>query len=292
MFRVPHRPKSAKRVVAGANASKTPLSERLEAMPDQVKQFVFAGTTRPRSLGSAKAYFYSLLLLDPDSMQRNCIAVGELQAVLGGLLLSLTTVHKASRSANPGWSAEMTAGDWIDGINLMSTYAMLVTALIGFACAVLCSAAGANKSIGFYDAVTDVLGQGMALLNVGVMCSMIVIGWDHYQTMHPIPAAVFMCVGVAMYLRCSHLMVVRVLFEKMPLELFHMPYFLRSQMIAYALMSITPSKVEAAAVREAATLREGFLPPQSGQAVRDTEDADAQEAVVVPGLVNSSAYFA
>ena len=237
------------------------LPATLEELPGSLARFIGAGGGaggKLRSASSSKSYFLSLLMhADPDSMQQNCIVVAELEAVLGGLLLGLTTVHVRTfaKLQNPGWDAKVSASDVIDGVNLLSMYAMLVTSFIGFAAAVMCAGAGKGKGLEFYDGITDLLGFGMVLMNVGMISSLVVVGFDHFGSMHPIVATVGVAAGVIMYARFCYLIAVKVFLRAMPLETFHLPFALRAQVQGMAPFSAASKGLEAAANAAAAKLR-------------------------------------
>jgi len=237
------------------------LPATLEELPGSVAQFIGAGGAaggNMRSASSSKSYFLSLLLHgDADSMQQNCIVVAELMAVLGGLLLGLTTVHDRTHAKlqNPGWDAEVSASDVIDGVNLLSMFAMLVACMLGFAAAVMCAGAGKGKGLKFYEGITDLLGFGMVLINVGVISSLVVVSFDHFKSMHPIVATVSVVGGAVMYGRFSYLIAVKVFLEAMPLETFHLPFALRAQVTGMAPFGAASKGLEAAANAAATKLR-------------------------------------
>ena len=65
-------------------------------------------------MNSTMTYFVPLLLAKPDHRQMMCIAIGELNALLGGLLLAVVLSHKMdARESPPSWGTTTTAADWV-----------------------------------------------------------------------------------------------------------------------------------------------------------------------------------
>ncbi len=183
-------------------------------------------------MGSGTAFFLSLLSTDKAHAQQMCIAIGELQAVLGGLMLTAAGNYTPHRDGNEDidWTNELELGDWLDGIAVLARLTLTVTCAIGFAGGCVVAAAGEGKNEHFYAGVVDVLGFGMITLFIGINCTLAIIAYSAIRTAHPIIATIFVTIGLATYVIFSGLMCN--VFAASPLEFFHLPFIMQANMKA------------------------------------------------------------
>ena len=119
----------------------------------------------------------------------------------------------------------------MDGTAVFAEIMLTITCLIGFACAVIVAAIGANKGIHFYAGIIQILSMGMMCMIIGVQCAIGILAYDAAKNAHPVPATV--CVGVAcsFFLYFSSQMADK-FFANLPLVVYHMPFSIRYGMYA------------------------------------------------------------
>jgi hypothetical protein len=196
----------------------------LESLPQALQTFMFCGCNDredPPALGSGTAFFLSLLASDTETMQSQCMAIGELLAVMGALVLTAASTYTPTREESCAWGDVIKTGDVFDGINILAKLTLTVTCAIGFAGGCIVAAAGASKDIAFFAGILDVLGLGMMTLFVGLTCTLAIISYDAARASHPVMASIFVSLGLLSYGIFSAGMT-RV-FTHMPLEFYHMP---------------------------------------------------------------------
>ena len=215
----------------GESTSKNPSHDEANlvlasSLPDVLRKFLFIKndvTGKEEPLSSATGFFVSLLLATPEHRQSMCVLIGELQAVLGGLLLAVALNHKlTAREEAVGWSEKTTAADWMDGVAVLSQILLTVTCMVGFAASIVAAAAGTDKDMHFYAGIIDALGLGMMFMFVGVQLTISILCYDAFKSSHPLPATIFVTLGVAAFILFSWVMSSKV-FAQMPLEVYHMP---------------------------------------------------------------------
>jgi len=212
-----------------------------------------------RRISSAMTYFVPLLLSTPEHRQTMCIAIGELLAILGGLLLAVTLTHEIDAHEEGDitlWGDRTTTADWMDGIAGFAEIMLTITCLVGFACGVIAASADPRKSLAFYAGLIHMLDIGMTFMFIGVLLTMILLLFDASKYAHPLSSTIFDGLAACGFLFFLSKMADQV-FAHMPLVTYHMPpvMWLSMRVLSPFNPAFKTDILYAAATAEAAALR-------------------------------------
>jgi hypothetical protein len=243
-----------------------------EKIPEEMQTFLFISDetgSSAKSLRAWEAFFYSLLTNPVDDRQGLILKLFELIALIGGLFLTVPLSFRRPeyalgfQDATPGWRL-FGDGPW-DGMDALMTLVFVVDIWATFT-AVMCACNIA--AIGSRANYAICLGSLRMLSTIwisfwwGVIIPVLylMVPWHvitDSKNVYPVAGALFVAHAVA-----SHQVhrLTKFWIEHMPLEAYHLPYWLRFLVLPFFCPWIIPSLRESvllpAAEARAATLRQ------------------------------------